>query len=198
MTDPKHPSPNHPSIEDIYAESPSINMVVMDEKGNCLAIWRNLLEGAIHSVYKPLGQPWSAPALVASSVLYIDPVLAFDYAGNFVLIWSEMDKQKGVVWGSAFSTQDALWSKPTQLSPDGRLCAMPSIAMTNCVLLFSTEPPSNLSHSSNTVLIFRTVMLNDFRSTGFISYKALIVEWAHVSPMRFKIGKSALRSSRSC
>ncbi len=102
--------------------------VCMDEKGNFLVIWKDILEGTVHSVYKPLAGEWQPPVEVVQEGLFRAPALAFDHAGSFVMIWSVMEKPTPFIKGAVFSTNDGKWSKPTKISPDGHLCLFPSVA----------------------------------------------------------------------
>ena len=102
--------------------------VCMDEKGNFLVIWRDMLKGTVHSVYKPFAGEWQSPVEVLQEGLFRFPVLTFDHAGNFVMIWSEMEKISALIKGAVFSTKDGKWSIPTKISPDGYICIFPSIA----------------------------------------------------------------------
>lgn len=102
--------------------------VCMDEKGNSLVIWRDMLKGAVHSVYKPFAQDWRSPMEILQEGRFRLPILTFDHAGNFVLIWSKMDEDSCVIQGAVFPAKEGAWSKPATISPDGYLCLFHSVA----------------------------------------------------------------------
>ncbi|MBS0615014.1 MAG: hypothetical protein JSR58_00495 [Verrucomicrobia bacterium] len=93
----------------------------MDEKGNCLLIWHDNSKGIFQSAYKALGQEWSAVMEVTHNINVRFPRLAFDYRGNFVLVWGEGVEDTGCIAGAVFSAQTKSWTMPSRLTPENEM-----------------------------------------------------------------------------
>lgn len=102
--------------------------ISMDEKGNFLAIWSDMKKNTLHSVYKPFAGEWQTSLEVLQEGMARFPALAFDHAGNFVLVWSKTGKEDAEIQGAVFATRDGKWSKPGKISPDGCICMFPTVA----------------------------------------------------------------------
>lgn len=78
---------------------------------------------AIKTIYKAADQPWESPILFSSGdAECVWPDLKPDGKGNFVMIWQQAKKGRGVIFGVSFSTATRSWSDSQRLSFQGESC----------------------------------------------------------------------------
>ncbi|MBS0615016.1 MAG: hypothetical protein JSR58_00505 [Verrucomicrobia bacterium] len=102
-----------------------------DKKDNLAALWYSHQDGKafVHVANKPASQEW-LPSKIIRNAWVKDPRLASDLQGHFLAVWREEPTyDSNVIWGSIYSEEFSAWSKPVQLSPQGKY-SHPAIAFT--------------------------------------------------------------------
>ncbi len=95
--------------------------IAIDHLGNTMVVYETADD--FETAYKPVGQPWQTTAFSSTdNLIYRDPQVQSDGQGNFVMIWQQIERGFGSIWGSSFSAETGNWSHSQCLSPEGLAC----------------------------------------------------------------------------
>lgn len=105
--------------------------IAVDANGNILAVWYQMAgsDVLIQSASLPFEGTWTIPVTLSSAgVTSYDPRVAFDAAGNAIVVW-DRDNGYDMIIQAAMLPVGGVWSEPYTLSTNGQGTIFPRIAV---------------------------------------------------------------------